>query len=81
MTARPTSQEDITPSLNDLRRGATYRVTTPRRSTAGEYLGMESPHGDRAILLRHSTGTDSVPLHHVTSVEEVAERVSSRAAS
>ncbi len=80
MTAR-TSRDNITPTLNHLRRGATYRVTTQRRSTAGEYLGMESPHGDRAILLRHSKGTDSIPLLHVTSVEGLPDRVPLRAAS
>jgi hypothetical protein len=81
MTAPHTSQHDTTPSLNHLRRGTTYRVTTPRRCTSGEYLGIESPHGDRAILLRHAAGTDSIPLHHVTSIEDSAERASLRAAS
>jgi hypothetical protein len=76
MTA-PTSRNHLTPSLNHLRRGATYRVTTSKRSTAGEYLGMESPHDDRAMLLRHSTGTDSIPLRLVTSVEHVALRAAS----
>jgi hypothetical protein len=80
MTARHESQEDITPSINHLRRGATYRVTTPQASTAGMYLGMESSHGDRAILLRHATGTDSIALQNVTSIKTL-ECASLRAAS
>jgi hypothetical protein len=38
----------------------------------GEYLGMESPYGDRAILLRHTTGTTSIALAQVTSIQAVA---------
>jgi hypothetical protein len=81
MTAPPTSHENITPSLNQLQRGATYCVTTPNSSHAGEYLGIESSHGDHAILLRNANGTDSIPLHHVTSINNSVECASLRVAS
>jgi hypothetical protein len=74
MTAPPTTHENISPSLNHLQRGATYRVTTPNSSNAGEYLGIESSHGDRAILLRNATGTASIPLDQVTSIRNTGER-------
>lgn len=59
-------------NFNHLRRGATYRATTRDGTAVGEYLGMEAPHGDRAILLRHGTGTDSIALSDVTSILPVA---------
>jgi hypothetical protein len=63
---------DTTSTLNDLRRGTTYRATTRDRIAVGEYLGMEAPHGDRAILLRHRTGTESIELCDVTSIQPAA---------
>jgi hypothetical protein len=72
MKAEHTSHHETSPNRNHLRRGSHFRVTTSVGSFAGEYLGMETLYGDRAILLRHSTGTDSILLHHVTSVENVA---------
>ena len=63
---------DTTSTLNDLRRGTTYRATTRDRIAVGEYLGMEAPHGDRAILLRHPTGTESIELCDVTSIRPAA---------
>jgi hypothetical protein len=59
-------------NLNLLRRGASYRATTRSGSTTGEYLGMEAPHGDRAILLRHGAHTESIPLSDVTGVVPAA---------
>ncbi len=59
-------------NLNHLRRGVSYRATTPHGSTTGEYLGMEAPHGDRSILLRHATRTESIPLCDVTGVVPAA---------
>ncbi len=59
-------------SLNHLRRGASYQATTRSGSTSGEYLGMEVPHGDRAILLRHEARTESIPLCDVTSIQPAA---------
>jgi len=55
-----------------LRRGATYRATTADGSATGEYLGMEAPHGDLAILLRHAEGTHSIELTDVTTIEALA---------
>ena len=67
MTARRTTRA-IHHLFNELRRGATYRVTTRHGTTTGEYLGIESHHGDRALLLRHRAGTESVPVWSVTSI-------------
>jgi hypothetical protein len=74
MTAPHTARHDTSPSFNHLRRSATYRITTTRGTSSGEYLGMETPHGDRAILLRHMTGTESIPLREVTSIRRWAQR-------
>ncbi len=69
MTAQNHSARAHAPlDLNQLRRGATYEATTPHGIACGEYLGMEAPHGDRAILLRHSAGTSSIALGDVTSI-------------
>jgi hypothetical protein len=72
MTAPHTSREDASDTFNRLRRGTTYRATTPNGTTIGEYLGMETPHGSWAILLRHRTGTASIPLRSVTSIQQAA---------
>lgn len=72
MTPPHTASETATPCFNDLRRGATYRATTRLGTTVGEYLGLESPHGDRAMLLRHQAGTASIPLGSVTAIYRAA---------
>lgn len=72
MKARHTSRASAPWNLNHLRLGTTYRATTRNRTTAGEYLGMETPYGDRAILLRHRTGTESIPLNDLTSIHPTA---------
>lgn len=69
MKAQHTSRGSAPWNLNNLRLGATYRATTRHRTTAGEYLGMETPHGDRSILLRHRTGTESIALSDLTSIQ------------
>ena len=71
MKAPHTSRASAPWNLNHLRLGATYRATTPHRTTAGEYLGMETPHGDRSILLRHRTGTESIALSDITSLRPI----------
>lgn len=67
MTAQPTSN-----NLNHLRRGVTYRATTAGGTAVGEYLGMETPHGERAILLRDVGGTHSIALCDVTCIQPAA---------
>lgn len=62
---------DVTPTLNNLRKGSTYRATTPDGSAVGEYLGIESPHGDPAILLRHHRGTASIYLRNLRSIQQL----------
>ncbi len=69
MKAPHTSRSSAPWNLNHLRLGTTYRATTRRRTMAGEYLGMETPHGDRSILLRHRTGTESIALTDITSLQ------------
>ena len=59
-------------TINHLRRGETYRATTAHGVAVGEYLGIESPYGDRAILLRHRAGTESIALSEVTSIRRAA---------
>jgi hypothetical protein len=58
--------------LNELRRGHTYLATTRHCTTRGEYLGIETPHGDHAILLRHVTGTESIRVEDLTSIRLAA---------
>ena len=70
MTAPNTSRAPW--KLNQLLQGVTYLATTRHRMVVGEYLGMESPYGDRAILLRHADGTTSIALAQVTSIQAVA---------
>ena len=68
MTAPHIARRD----LNHLRRGITYCATTNGGTTVGEYLGMESPHGDRAVLLRDESGTASISLDRIRSIRAVA---------
>ena len=68
MTAPQTLRTHATWNFNHLRRGATYRVTTRKGIVLGEYLGMETPHGDRAILVRHGAITESIELCDVISI-------------
>ena len=58
--------------FNDLRRGAIYRATTPGGAAVREYLGMEAPYGDWALLLRHHSGTESIALARVISIHPLA---------
>ncbi|MDH3731341.1 MAG: hypothetical protein OES13_09510 [Acidimicrobiia bacterium] len=71
MTAPSTSRVETT-RINHLQLGSTYRATTPAGAATGEYLGMETPHGDTSILLRHTNGTVSIVLDDVTSILLVA---------
>ena len=72
MTAPSTPRLGANYDLNHLERGETYRAVTAFGSAFGEYLGMESPHGDRAILLKHREGTDSIAVDDITSIERAA---------
>ena len=58
--------------LNHLRRGVTYLATTAQGVTVGEYLGMEAPYGERAILLRDGRRTESITVDSVRSILPVA---------
>jgi hypothetical protein len=72
MKAPPNAPTSAIINLNHLRRGDTYRATTRTGPVTGEYLGIETPHGDRAILLRHPGGTESIALCQVTSIQHAA---------
>ena len=72
MTAPQTWRSDASASINHLRVGTIYHATTRNGPAFGEYLGLEAPHGDRAILLRHAAGTDSIPVDAVTSIRSAA---------
>ena len=72
MKAQHTSRASAPWNLNHLQLGSTYRATTRHHTTAGEYLGMETPYGDRSILLRHQTGTESIAHTDNTSIHPTA---------
>ena len=67
-----TSRASATLNFNHLRRGVTYRATTPVGTAVGEYLGMEALYGARAVLLRNATGTESIYRHDIVTIESVA---------
>lgn len=58
--------------LNHLERGKVYFATTRYGTAVGEYLGMETPFGDRSILLRDAGGTASIATRDVTSILPLA---------
>ena len=60
------------PNNESLTRGSTYRATTRDGVATGEYLGMEAPHGDLAILLRNADGVHSIEVAEVTSIYKLA---------
>ena len=67
-----TSRADRARHINSLRPGRTYKAHTRRGSAHGEYLGMETPYGDWAILLRNGSETCSIALRDVLSIEPAA---------
>lgn len=69
MTASGTSHKDANANLNHLVRGRIYRASTRYGTTIGEYLGMETPYGNRAILLRHRAGTVSIRRRDIESIQ------------
>ena len=60
------------PDLNHLRRGLVYRATTEVEEIVGEYLGIEVPYGDRAIILRSLTGTSSIRVSDLAAITPAA---------
>jgi len=64
------SADELT--ITELRRGDVYCATTQRRTEVGEFLGVETTWGDRAILLRNGTGTSSVLLSRILSLTSAA---------
>jgi len=72
MTARTIASRDVHDTETRLERGTTYRATTTIGEATGEYLGMEAPHGDLAILLRDIDRVHSIELDDVTTIERLA---------
>ena len=72
MTARTIASRDASDHVSRLQRGTTYRAEIGLDTITGVYLGMESPHGDLAILLRHADGTASIDVQDVTTIERAA---------
>ncbi len=72
MTAPTTSFRDRSRNLNHMRRGLIYLAVTSAGATLGEYLGIESAHDERAILLRNAAGTESIAVGDLTSVLQAA---------
>ena len=66
MTAPHTTRPNVTWDINHLKRGTTYLAATRTGFAVGEYVGIEAPHGDRAILLRHDDGTESIAFSDIT---------------
>ena len=59
-------------SINQLQVGSTYPATTLAGTTVGGYLSMETPFGERSILLRHAGGTNSISVVDLTAVDIAA---------
>ncbi len=72
MTARTIASRDAHDTKTRLERGSNYRATTAAGEASGEYLGMEAPHGDLAILLRGIDRVHSIELDYVTGLERLA---------
>jgi hypothetical protein len=72
MTAPPPRRSDATYNFNHLRRGDNYLAITSDGVAFGEYMGMEAPYGDKAILLRHRNATSAVALSDITSILALA---------
>lgn len=72
MTAPQPPRNGAVIDINQLRTGSVYRATTSAGASVGEYLGMEAPHGDRSILLRHAAGTASIAIADVTAIHPEA---------
>ena len=68
MAAPHTGRANAARIFNHLRYGQKYRAITRLGTATGEFLGVETPHGDWALLFRHSAGTESIPLADVHSI-------------
>jgi len=58
-------------TMNDLVRGGVYLATTASGTTSGEYLGMEAPYGELAILLRRAGRTTSVDVVTIRTIAAI----------
>ena len=59
-------------TVTQLRLGGIYRAVTRNRTEIGEYLGLETSWGDRAILLRTAGGTSSVLVDRIERLVSAA---------
>lgn len=72
MKAHNTPRTNARPDFNHLTRGARYTATTRHGATTGEYLGIEAPYGEWAIILRHRAGSESIAVESVTAIRAAA---------
>jgi hypothetical protein len=64
-TLRPTSR----PNFNILMVGSRFEASTTDTTYEGEYLGLETPYGERSILIRDQDGkTSTIPVRRVVSL-------------
>jgi hypothetical protein len=72
MTSRITTITEQ-PDFNILRIGFCYIADTAAGSHEGVYLGVETPYGDRSMLLRQGNGrTSTIPFRRVVSIRPAA---------
>jgi hypothetical protein len=54
--------------------GGSYAADTRQRSLTGVYLGVETPYGERSMLIREANGiTSTIPFRHVVSIRVAAD--------
>lgn len=57
------------PDLNILEVGSRFAAVTGEGTFEGVYLGLETPYGERAMLIRGADGmTSSIPVRQILSV-------------
>jgi len=71
MTAPHTIEK---PDFNILMVGDHFAADTDAHTLIGRYLGLETPYGERSMLLRHADGrTSTIPLRLVSSLRRAPE--------
>lgn len=70
MTAQDTIKK---PDFNMLIVGDHFVADIDAHTLTGQYLGLETPYGERSMLLRHPDGrTSTIPLRLVSSLRRAA---------
>jgi hypothetical protein len=64
------------PDFNLLTVGRHYEASTNTHTLRGEYLGVETPYGERRMLLRQANGkTTTIPFRFVVSLRVLRESI------